>query len=131
MRKYFLTLSTIALFAIGFAASDEESSSSSPSSSSSSGTQQVEQKKETEAERQAREKREKQEQFERMMKDAYDYGVSQGKTFTYYQECDGYFTKRWFTPSTDEEFEIFRKYKEEYNRGFDEGHRIKEKMRNM
>ena len=128
MKKYLLTMATVALFAIGFAASDEEESSN---SSSSSSTPQVEQKQETEAERQAREKREKQEKLKEILKDAYEYGVSQGKQFTYYQECDLYFTKRWFTPSTDEEFEIFRKYKEEYNRGWDEGKRIKEKMRNM
>ena len=32
MKKYFLTMATVALFAIGFAASDEEESSSSESS---------------------------------------------------------------------------------------------------
>lgn len=56
MKKYFLTMATVALFAIGFAASDEEESSSSESS-----TPQTEQKQETEAERQAREQKEKEE----------------------------------------------------------------------
>ena len=119
MKKYLFTMVVMAVFAIGFAASDEETSSSEP------------QKQESPAEKKAREKREKEDMVKRMMNDAYSYGVSQGEQFTHYQECDGYFRKRWFTPSTDEEFELFRKYKEEYNRGWDEGQRTKEKMRNM
>ena len=43
MRKYFFTMATVALFAIGFSASDEEESSN---SSSSSSTPQTEQKQE-------------------------------------------------------------------------------------
>ena len=45
MKKYFMTVATVALFAIGFAASDEEESSN---SSSSSSAPQTEQKQETE-----------------------------------------------------------------------------------
>jgi len=128
MKKYFLTVATVALFAIGFAASDEEESSN---SSSSSSEPQTEQKQETEAERKAREQKEKQAKYDEMMKDAYEFGKKQGMQFTYYQECNGHFTAYWFTPSTDEEFEIFRKYKEEYDRGFEEGHKAKERMNNM
>ena len=58
MKKYFLTMATVALYAIGFAASDEEESSN---SSSSSSAPQTEQKQETEADRQAQEQKEKQE----------------------------------------------------------------------
>lgn len=139
MKKHFLTVATVALFAIGFAASDEEESSN---SSSSSSEPQTEQKQETEAERKAREKKEeserkereqkeKQAKYDEMMKDAYEFGKKQGMQFTYYHECNGHFTAYWFTPSTDEEFEIFRKYKEEYDRGFEEGHKAKERMNNM
>ena len=56
MKKYFMTVATVALFAIGFAASDEESSSSSESKNES---QQTEQTQESQAERQEREKQEK------------------------------------------------------------------------
>lgn len=115
MKKYLLSMAVLAVFAVGFAASDEESSNES---------QQVEQKQETEAERKARKRKE-------MMEDAYNYGKRQGMQFTYYQECDMWFRARWFTPSTDEDFEIFKLYKKEYDRGFWEGHEIKEKMRKM
>lgn len=140
MKKYFLTMVTVALFAIGFAASDEEESSS--KSSNESSISQTEQKQETEAERQvreqkeeadrkAREQKEKQVKFNKMMKEAYEFGKKQGIQFTYYQECNVHFTYQWFTPSTDEEYEIFRKYKEEYDRGFEEGQAAKERMKNM
>ena len=56
MKKFFFTMVTLALFAIGFAASDEESSSSSERKSKS---QQTELEQESEVERQEREKQEK------------------------------------------------------------------------
>lgn len=60
MKKYFMTMATIALFAIGFAASDEEESSN----SSSSSEPQTEQKQESEAERQARDQKEEEKYFQ-------------------------------------------------------------------
>jgi len=126
MKKYFLTMATIALFAVGFAASDEEESSSNESSAT-----QTEQKQETEAERKAREKREKEKKIKEILKEGYEYGKEQGMQFTYYQECQKHFCDWHFTPSTDEQMEIFRQYKEQYDKGFEEGHNLKEKMRNM
>lgn len=126
MKKYFLTMATIALFAVGFAASDEEESSSNESSAI-----QTEQKQETEAERKAREKREKEEKIKEILKEGYEYGKEQGMQYTYYQECQKHFCDWHFTPSTDEQMEIFRQYKEQYDKGFEEGHNLKEKMRNM
>lgn len=122
MRKYLLTLSTIALFAFGFAASDEDTSG---------GSQQVEQKQETETERKAREEREKQERINDMIKEAYEYGKKQGIQYTYYQKCNQHFTSWYFTPSTDEQFEIFNRYKAEYDRGFNDGQATKRKMDSM
>ena len=55
MKKYLLTMGVIALFAVGFAASDEDSSKS----NSESSFEQAEQKQETEAERQANEEQQK------------------------------------------------------------------------
>ena len=60
MKKYFMTVATIALFAIGFAASDEDESSNSSFSSES----QTEQKQESDAERQAREQKEEEKYFQ-------------------------------------------------------------------
>ena len=118
MKKYFLTMATIALFAVGFAASDEEESSSNESSAT-----QTEQKQETEAE--------KEEKIKEILKEGYEYGKEQGMQYTYYQECQKHFCDWHFTPSTDEQMEIFRQYKEQYDKGFEEGHNLKEKMRNM
>lgn len=128
MKKYFLTMATLALFAIGFVASDEDESSSSENANS---TPQTEQKQETEADRQAKEEEEKQAKIDKMMKEAYERGKSEGMTYSSYKDCDVWFSKRWFTPSTDEEFEIYRKYKKEYDRGFDDGHAAKQRMKNM
>lgn len=61
MKKYYLTMVVMAIFAIGFAASDEETSSSSSEP----------QRQETQAEKEAREKQEK---VERVAKMAYQKG---------------------------------------------------------
>ena len=119
MKKYFLTMAVMAIFAIGFAASDEESSSSSNS---------TEQKQESPAEKAAREKREKQEKIDQMMKEAYAEGKSNAMSYTYYQKCDQHFYAFYFTPETDEEIALFKRYKAEYDKGWDEGKRIKAKM---
>lgn len=87
MKKVFLTMAVMALFAIGFAASDEEESSNSGSSNSAPKTEQTQeteakQKQETEAERQAREKKEqddlqakeKQEKIKKIADMAYQKG---------------------------------------------------------
>lgn len=129
MKKFFMTVATVALFAIGFAASDEDESSS--NSSDVQTEQKQEQEQESDAEQNASEQKDKKAQLQEMLKDAYEYGKEQGMLFTYYQECNPYFTKRWFTPSTDEEYEIFRKYKSEYDRGFAEGQDAKKRMNNM
>ena len=129
MKKYFLTMAVMALFAIGFAASDEEESSN--SSNNESSKPQTEQKQETEAERKAREKKEKEDKIKEILKEGYEYGKKQGMQFTYYQECQKHFCDWHFTPSTDEQMEIFRQYKEQYDKGFEEGHNLKDKMRNM
>lgn len=135
MKKFFMTVATVALFAIGFAASDEDESSSNSSDvqteQKQEQKQEQEQEQESDAEQNASEQKDKKAQLQEMLKDAYEYGKEQGMQFTYYQECNPYFTKRWFTPSTDEEYEIFRKYKREYDRGFAEGHDAKERMNNM
>lgn len=64
MKKYLLTMAVMAIFAIGFAASDEEDSSKGASSS-------TEQKQESPAEKEAREKQEK---INKVAKMAYQKG---------------------------------------------------------
>lgn len=61
MKKYFLTMAVMAIFAIGFAASDEEGSSSSNSTE------------------------QKQEKIDKMMKEAYAESKSTAMSYTYYQ----------------------------------------------
>ena len=115
-------MSVIAIFAFGFIASNEENEN-----------MQTEQKQESTKEREIRKKKEKEAEFTRMLEKAYYLGKQDGITFTFYDDniCSQYFTKMYFTPSTDEEFEIFKKFKNEYNRGFIEGHNVKIKMQNM
>ena len=123
MKKYFLTVATIALFAVGFAASDEEGSSSSESS-----TPQTEQKQETEAERNAREKKEKENRKNEVAKKAYDKGYEKGfngesdiigdpKTISY--------TVKYGAPKTNEEKELFNIWEENWQKGYEEGNRAR------
>lgn len=65
MKKYFMTVATVVLFGIGFAASDEKSSSSSESKSESQQTEQ------TQADREASEKQVK---IDKIAKMAYQKG---------------------------------------------------------
>ena len=99
------------------------------SSDSQEGTQ-IEQKQETSAEKQAREKKEKQDKIDRMMKEAFERGKDQAMNYTYYQKCNQWFNAYYFTPETDEEIELFKRYKAEYDKGWDEGKRIRAKMEN-
>ncbi|MBR0263278.1 MAG: zinc-ribbon domain-containing protein [Prevotella sp.] len=91
---------------------------------------QTEQKQESPAEKAAREKREKQEKIDRMMKEAFARGKDQAMNYTYYQKCDQWFNAYYFTPETDEEIELFKRYRTEYDKGWDEGKRIKAKINN-
>ena len=120
MKKYFLTMAAMALFAVGFTASDDDESSSGSSSSSSTS---VEQKQETEAERKAR-------KIDAMMKEAFEYGKQQAVQYTYYQECRIHYQAFYKTPETDEEIALYKRYKAEYDKGWEEGRRIKAAMEN-
>lgn len=91
-------------------------------------TELVEQKQESPAEKAAREKKEKQDKIDRMMKEAFARGKDQAMNYTYYQKCDQWFNAYYFTPETDEEIALFKRYKAEYDKGWDEGKRIKAKM---
>lgn len=129
MKKYFMTVATMALFAIGFAASDEEKSSN---SSSESSKPQTEQKQESEAERKAREEKEEAERKEAIKKEiaeeAYNSGYGYGfngssdiignpKTISY--------TTRYGAPQSNEEKELFNIWKENWQKGYDEGNRAR------
>lgn len=133
MKKYFLTMATVALFAIGFAASDEEESSSSESS-----TPQTEQKQETEAERKAREQKEEAERQAREQKEAadkmeklrkevadagYKKGYEQGwqGSMPLVGEEEIYYKHKFGVPTSNEEKELFQLYKQKYREGYKEG----------
>lgn len=123
MKKYILSILTIALFAVGFAASDEDESSSSGS--------QMEQKQETEAERQAREQREKESQKEKKKKEiaeaGYKKGYEDGFAFTSKDPDDAriVYKVRYGAPTNSEEMELFRIFEENYNKGRDEAHKAR------
>lgn len=138
MKKYFFTMATIALFAVGFAASDEEESSSSESS-----TPQTEQKQETEAERQAREQKEEAERKAREQKEeaerkeakkkevaeagynrGYEHGFNGGSDVIGNPKTIHY-TARYGAPKSNEEKELFNIWKENWQKGFDEGNRAR------
>lgn len=119
MKKYILSILTIALFAVGFAASDEDESSNSGS--------QMEQKQETEAERQAREQREKESQQEKKKKEVAEAGYKIGYEygFTRYSKPTGganiSYKNRFGAPTNSEETELFKIFKENYDKGFEDG----------
>ena len=125
MKKYILSILTIALFAVGFAASDEDESSSSGS--------QMEQKQETEteAERQAREQREKESQKEKKKKEIAEAGYKKGyedgfaETLKLPDAAKIVYRVRYGAPTNSEEMELFRIFEENYNKGFDEGHKAR------
>lgn len=119
MKKYILSILTIALFAVGFAASDGDEGS------------QMEQKQETEAERQAREQREKESQKEKKKKKVAEAGYKKGyedgfsSTSKYPDDAKIFYTIRYGAPTNSEEMELFRIFEENYNKGFDEGHKVR------
>lgn len=128
MKKYFLTMTVIALFAIGFAASDEDENSA----------PQTEQKQESEAERQAREKREKESQLAQKKKEveekAYEAGYSHGLTtgpVTYSRDNPKDAARIWYNtyygiPSNSEEKEMLNLFLEHYVKGYHDGYKSKE-----
>lgn len=119
MKKYFLTLSTIVLFAVGFAASDDSSSSSSSTYSSP----QTEQKQESESERKAREKKER---IEKAKERGKFWGKMAGKNisraaYAKGEYCKDRFISEFGEPSTNEDFELYNDYfKKAYCDAYDE-----------
>lgn len=133
MKKYFMTVATVALFAIGFAASDEESNESQQTEQ-----QQTEQKQETEAERQAREEAERQAAEENAQKEAenkkaevakagYDKGYEKG--FQGYKfDMEMYestvkicYSAKYGNPMSEEDKELFKIYSDNFWEGYKEG----------
>ncbi|SEA64896.1 hypothetical protein SAMN04487851_11041 [Prevotella sp. tc2-28] len=129
MKKYFFTAATVALFAIGFAASDEETSSS--NSSSESSVPQTEQKQETEAERQAREEKERAAKIKELEEKGYKAGYKAGFSATpaIYRTTDAkkqgkiYYSAGFSTPTSEEELELCNLFAEKYEEGFEAGYR--------
>lgn len=138
MRKFFLTMVTIALFAVGFAASDEEESSRNEGSAT-----QTEQKQETEAERQAREQKEeaereareqkeKEEQQENKKKEVAEYGYKRGYEYGFEGQSDVIgspktiiFTNKYGAPTNSEEKELFIIFRENFDKGYTEGNKMR------
>lgn len=110
MKKYLFTVLTLAVFAVCFVASDDsDDTSTTPATQSDN----------------------KQAKIEAMYKEAYDAGKekcikSNGSYFDFY--CMTHFEARYYTPTTDEEIEIYNKYKQEYDRGFKDGLKALQKL---
>lgn len=137
MKKYFLTMAVMALFAIGFTASDEEESSNSESSAPK-----TEQKQESEADRKAREQKEeaerkakeqkekenkKKEIAEKGYKDGYEVGFGldwhQYETFDFSRMARRDYTAWYGAPSSSEEKELYDIFEQNYKRGIEEGYK--------
>jgi len=137
MKKYFLTMATVALFAIGFAASDEEESSSNSSNDSSKPQteQKQEQKQETEAEREAKEKAEKKKDLlEHARYWANSFSSTQGPSCSRsYRDgkCKERFLDKIPNPTTDEDFELYREFKKVWDEEWDKVQTAKQRMDNM
>lgn len=129
MKKYFMTVATVALFAIGFAASDEENSESQQTEQ-----QQTEQKQETEAERQAREQAKKENKkkkiLERAQKEGYNNGFTIGPES--YQITDpkrtarGLYTIYYGAPTSSEEKELYEAFVSTYVEAYAEGYKAQQ-----
>lgn len=136
MKKYFMTVATVALFAIGFAASDGEENSSNVGSAT-----QTEQKQETEKERQAREEQERiaREQQEAESKankvkaleeEGYKAGYNRGfgtgpasyQTDNPKRQARQLYSINYDAPMTDDEKALCEKYIESYVKGYEEGY---------
>lgn len=83
-----------------------------------------------EANRQEREQKEKQEKKNNILKEGYDRGYKDAIQFTYYSESNYRiaFTNLYGVPQNDEEIALFKQYKEQYDKGWNEGRKIKNKM---
>lgn len=120
MKKYFLTMAVMAIFAVGFAASDEEESTST----------QTEQSKETEAQRKAREKQEK---IKRVKENGKYWGDIAGQGSMRREYATGEYMKQRFmgafgTPSNDEDYKLFEMFKKEYIEAYDKAVEAKSRM---
>lgn len=130
MKKYFLTMAVVALFAIGFAASDEEESSNSESSAPK-----TEQKQESEADRKAREQKEKEKQQEKKKKqiaeEGYKHGYEAGFSCNYHEYERFHWDRMarqdytaWHdAPTSSEEKELYQIFEKNYLRGVEEGYK--------
>lgn len=143
MKKYFMTVATVALFAIGFAASDEENNESQQTEQKQ--TEQTEQKQETEAERQAREQKEeaerqareqaekenkKKEILEQAQKAGYEKGFTVGPSSYITDDpkiyAKSYYTSRYGAPTSSEEKELYEAFVSIYLEAYEEGHKAQQ-----
>ena len=134
MKKLFFTMAVMALFAIGFAASDEEESSN--ASSIESSTPKAEQKQKTETESQVREQKaehqasEKEEDNKKFAEFGYKLGYEKGFGANYheYKNLDWEhvariaFTKYVGVPSTPRDKEKYDIYLQNFKKGLEEGY---------
>ena len=89
--------------------------------------------KQEEAEQQAREQKEKQAKKDKILKEGYDRGYNDAIQYTYYQEMNYRipYTNLYGAPKSDEEIALYKQYKEQYDKGWSEGRKIKEKMNEL
>ena len=140
MKKYFWTLSVMALFAIGFTSSDENENSSSSTTEQKQETEAERQERERqeeaerqererqeEADRQAREQKEKESQQEKMKKEMAEAGYERGFELGFANrkllpnEAETRYSARYGAPTNNEKMELFKIYKENFYKGYEEG----------
>lgn len=112
MKKYFFSMVVMAIFAIGFTASGDESSGS---------------------ETQTEQNSEKQKNDDALMKDGYDRGYRHAMQFSEYDEgvLRTQYVSLYGAPQSDDEINTYKRYKQQYDKGWEKGKEAKRKMDNM
>ena len=109
MKKYFLTMVVMAIFAIGFAASDDSSSSSDPQEQESPADKQQEVKEKA---------------YNAGYEDGFTFGPEKSFDFDFLKmRARGHYSGYYGAPMSDEEKVLYDLFVEHYTKGYREGAR--------
>lgn len=138
MKKFLFTTVVMAVFAIGFTASDEEESSSPETKQETIEEFRARMDRENaerrtrlqkeEAERKVKEQKEKQEKRKNMFKEAYENGYNTAIQYTFYQDCHIHYANEYGAPKSDADIALYKQYKIQYDKGWDAGRAVRNKM---
>lgn len=135
MKKYYFTLATLALFAIGFAASDEQKTDD--DSGSSTQTEQTQETKHTQKDSpEPKEKSAseiKQEKIQSVLKDAERRAnLCPESQYSFAEkDCESAYIYDFGTPSSEEDYEMYKLFKDKFMEIWNNKQKAKERMRNL